>query len=102
MKNTIKLGDNTIELGDRAKDHVTGFEGIVISETKFLNGCVRFSIQAEKLADKGEPVKEHWFDDTQLEIIEKRAYFGDEPVKPLASVGGPRDHQPRRPDTPSR
>ena len=41
----------TLNLGDKAKDKVTGFTGIVTARTVFLNGCVRCGVQSDKLKD---------------------------------------------------
>ena len=60
-----------IKLGMKARDKVTGFEGIIVSRTEFLNGCVRYSIQPElNKKDKTIP-SEAWFDEQQIEIISK-------------------------------
>lgn len=54
-----------IRLGDRVKDRITGFTGIVICETTWLNGCRRFGLQPEKLHE-GKPVEDRYFDEGQL------------------------------------
>ena len=38
--------DKEIELGDTVKDIYTGFEGIVMASTLFINGCIQFSVVA--------------------------------------------------------
>lgn len=86
-----------VSLGDKAKDTVSGFEGIIGSKHIYLNGCVRYAIEG---ADKdGAPVG-HVFDEQQIEVIEKKAWKSPEtqatpqPVpedQPLARTGGPRD-----------
>ena len=55
-----------IKLGDRVKDKVTGFTGIVIARTEWLYGCVRYGIQAEELKD-GKPLEAQWLDEKQLD-----------------------------------
>lgn len=65
------------KLGDRAKDTVTGYTGIVVAKTEWLNGCIRVSIQSEKLKE-GKPLDTEGFDIEQVEVIEK----GVHPVKP--------------------
>ena len=65
------------ELGDRAKDTVTGYAGIVVAKTYWLNGCVRVSIQSESLKD-GKPTDAESLDDEQVEVIKGGAH----PVKP--------------------
>ena len=36
-----------IKLGDKVKDSVTGIIGIVTARTKFLNGCIQYSIERQ-------------------------------------------------------
>jgi len=33
-----------IELGDRVKCRFTGFSGVVVARSEFINGCVQFSV----------------------------------------------------------
>jgi hypothetical protein len=61
---------NTIALGDKVKDRVTGFVGIVVAQTKYLNGCVRCGVQSDKLKD-GLPTDSQWFDAPQLTLVKK-------------------------------
>jgi predicted YcjX-like family ATPase len=59
---------NRIKLGQEVKDRITGFQGIVVSITDFLNGCKRPGVQS-----KWEPGKEllgaEMFDEPVLELI---------------------------------
>jgi hypothetical protein len=71
-----------IMLGDRVKDVVTGFAGIVIAETVWLNGCVRYAVQSDKLKD-GVPTESVWIDKQQLKIVGKKVEL------PLQDTGGP-------------
>ncbi len=57
-----------INLGDKAKDKVTGFEGIVVARTVYLNGCARIGLQSDKLKD-GLPTETQWFDEPQLTLV---------------------------------
>jgi hypothetical protein len=59
----------TLDLGDRAKDIVTQFTGIVTARSVFLNGCARVALQSEILKD-GIPTEAQWFDEVQLELVE--------------------------------
>ncbi len=75
-----------IELGNKVRDTVTGFTGIVVGKTIWMYGCERFAVQSDKLHDN-KPVDEHWFDDQRLEVLEIT-----EPVVSPSSVatsGGP-------------
>lgn len=58
-----------INLGDEAKDTITGFTGIVIAITEWLNGCQRLSIQPKELRE-GKPIDNHVFDVEQLEFVQ--------------------------------
>lgn len=56
------------ELGKRAKDKITGFEGILTVRCQFLTGCDRYCIQPTELKD-GKPLDSIYFDEAQIEII---------------------------------
>lgn len=55
-------------LGDTLRDHITGFEGVVIARTEWLNGCVRYDLQPPTLDKDGQPVKDVWFDEEQVAL----------------------------------
>lgn len=59
----------TIELGRKVRDKVSGIEGIAVSRTEFLNGCVRYSIQPKPAKKDGSIPGELWFDVKQLEVV---------------------------------
>ena len=64
----------TIELGDRVRDPITGYQGVAYAVTTWLNGCVRFGVQPEKLDKDGKVQQELWFDQTQLRVVKKRVH----------------------------
>lgn len=47
---------------------VTGFVGIAIGRTEWLNGCARITVQPEKLKD-GKPLETGCFDEPQLVLV---------------------------------
>lgn len=62
-----------VQLGDRVKDKVTGFCGLVIARTTWLNGCVRIGVQNEKLKEwLGMPQETQWIDELQLIVVKSR------------------------------
>lgn len=87
-----------IQLGDRARDRISGFEGIVIGISQWLHGCRRISLQPEDLRD-GKPMEHHTFDEPQVMLLAERAY---EAQDPLRKTGGPSPDIPRRRDEPRR
>ncbi len=72
-----------IEIGDIAKDTVTGFEGTVISRTEWLNGCVRLQLKPQGIHE-GKTIESEAFDIEQLVLV-KRA----KSRKFFRATGGP-------------
>lgn len=57
-----------INLGDKVKDNVSGFQGIAVAKHSYLEGCDRFSIQPPIDKDGKLPSCEA-FDEPQLKVI---------------------------------
>jgi len=83
-----------IKNGDRVRDIVSGFGGIVIACTDWLYGCRRLTVQPEKVGDNGKPVDPQSFDEPQLELLDSRVVPEQTPAQ--ASTGGPRPEPVRR------
>lgn len=79
-----------IKLGSEVKDTVTGFKGVVVGRSEFLNGCTRIGVQPKALKD-GKCPDISWFDEPQLEITKENV------VQP-----GPRNTGGPIPSTPTR
>lgn len=84
-----------IKLGDRAKDNISGFTGIVVALTEWLNGCLRITIQPQALHD-GKPIPSECFDAEQIEAVSA------EPEIAASATGGPKPAPSRNPDASSR
>ena len=56
-----------INLGKKAKDKVTGFEGIIIGKIHYLYGCDQYGLSPE--AKEGKINDTQWFDEKRIEII---------------------------------
>ena len=69
----------SIKLGDKAKDKISGFKGIVTAKSEYLNGCTRILIESMGLQESGIPVEAQWFDDVQVETIKSGAFAGKVP-----------------------
>ena len=63
-----------INLGDRVKDPITGYVGIVVAITTWLHGCIRIAVQPEKLDKEGKPRDDRYFDQSQLVLVAKRVH----------------------------
>ncbi len=77
-----------INLGDEAKDSITGFKGVVTGKTEFLNGCVRYLIQPKKLKDE-KMIEAEWVDEQQLKVTKVIK------EKTTKKVGGPSKNPPK-------
>lgn len=73
-----------INLGDKVKDSITGFEGIAIAITDWLHGCRRITVQPEKLTAEGNVRESQTFDEPQLIIVKAK-----EPKRQPVFTGGP-------------
>ena len=61
-----------IKFGDKARDLITGFEGIVIGKIDYLYGCAHVQLAATEMKD-GQPQKTQTFDEQRVEVVEKGA-----------------------------
>ena len=55
------------ELGKKARDKITGFEGILIGHFRYLTGCDQYGI-VPRVKD-GEVKGVQWFDEGRIEIL---------------------------------
>lgn len=87
MRNEIfKFGQ-----GDQVKDTITGFHGIVVCRTEWLNGCIRYGLQSQALDKDALPAKIEMIDEGQLELVE--ASKCAIPMMGTNPPGGPRDDE---------
>lgn len=59
-------------LGDKVRDTITGFAGIVMSRSQWLNNCNTYGVQPAKLRHGGAPQDEHHFDENRLEALTEK------------------------------
>ena len=83
------MSEEKVKLGDEVKDKVSGFQGVIASEHKYLNGCTRFGIQPPVDKD-GKLPKMESFDEPQLELVKKEVAKAE--VEPRRT-GGPAKHE---------
>lgn len=77
----------SIELGSRAQDKITGFEGIVTARFEWLTGCVRYEIQPIKLGLDGKVNASETFDEARIEVLAKPTAK----MRSVRALGGPQD-----------
>lgn len=61
-----------IKLGQRAKDVITGFEGIVLATMQHLTGCNQVCILPQTLDKDGKRRDGEWFDDSRVEVLDDK------------------------------
>jgi len=59
-----------LELGKKARDKITGFEGIITGHCKHLYGCDTYCLVPTVDKD-GKTQDAHWFDEGRIEIIDE-------------------------------
>jgi hypothetical protein len=87
------MKQETVELGDLAKDMVSGYQGVCVSFAKCLTGCDRVILQAQVGSDAKLP-DSYSFDVTTVEVVQKgyvKPIGRDLPETPVAERkrGGP-------------
>lgn len=78
-------------LGLQAEDTVTGFNGTIIAVAEWMNGCVRYGIQPNRLDKDGKVIGADWFDSAQVAGEEKQGGVISRIAKAAFPGGGPRD-----------
>lgn len=79
-----------VALGDTAKDEITGYKGVVIAVTFWINNCERATLQARGLKD-GKPHESVSFDVPSLTVTQRAT-----PPRPQVQTGGPMPEPVRR------
>lgn len=59
-----------VPLGTKLRDTITGYEGVAIAKTVYMNGCVQFHLKSNIIKD-GKTAMAEPFDSQQLETVEK-------------------------------
>lgn len=81
-----------IALGDRARDIITGFEGIVTGHCTYITGCDQVLLAPP--SKDGDFKESHWFDADRCSVVQSEA------VRPStvssATRPGPDKEAPRR------
>lgn len=60
-----------IQLGDKVRCKVTGFVGVAISKTEFLNGCIQYDV-VPKVTKDNKILDGVSIDEQSLEVVSKK------------------------------
>lgn len=79
-----------VQLGDRVRDELTSFEGIVTGITDWMHGCRHIGVKPESLNKDGAPKDLLWFDEPQVIVIDRGVFSVSRPdPKTGHKTGGP-------------
>lgn len=88
------MTSHKFNLRDKVRDQITGFEGVIVVRSEFLNGCIRYGVQPIVLhKEHGTPQSIEHFDEEQLDLVE-----AVEKPKLVRQTGGDRLPARRHPD----
>jgi hypothetical protein len=62
-----------IEFGDKVKERISGFTGIVTGYATYITGCNKVLIDSNKVSPGGD-VQQMWTDEDRVKIIKKKAF----------------------------
>ena len=66
------MNNETLKLGSKVKDKITGFTGIITGKAEYLTGCNQYVVQPQCSKDnKGSYPEAQWFDEGRLTFIAK-------------------------------
>ena len=88
------------KLGQKVRDKITFFEGIVTGMSCWVTGCNTVGIKPQQLHE-GKTIDSHWFDEVRLELVDGSNIL-EEPErrkgKTPKTPGGPQDVPRQRSD----
>lgn len=79
-----------VQLGDRVREMISGFEGVVTGLCQYLTGCEQALVNPGKIKEDGELVKNNWFDVDRLQLLEAGA------IKIAVTAPGPDTPAPNK------
>lgn len=61
-----------MKLGDKVRDVITGFEGIVTGHAEYVTGCDQYLLQPQIKAEAKDATfpEPRWFDENRLSVVE--------------------------------
>lgn len=75
-----------VNLGDKVKDTITGFEGVVTGTAEYITGCRQVCIVPP--AKDGDYKPGQWFDDDRVAVLQASAVT----LPKRQRDGGPQSH----------
>jgi hypothetical protein len=74
-------------LGDKVRDRINGFTGIVTGRAEYLYGCVQVLVAPQKTTKEGKRPDSEWLDEDRVEVL--KAGVHGKPASAATRAGGP-------------
>ena len=72
------IANSKINLGDKCKDKISGFNGICTGKAEWLYACTKVCVTPQKIIAKTyKPAESDWFDEPQIDLVEERVIKED-------------------------
>jgi hypothetical protein len=78
-----------LNLGDKGRHIVTGFEGIVTARASYLTGCDQVCLQPQGVKDDGQPHTSLWFDEPYVDLVEAGVVRNRTPLRQDGASASP-------------
>lgn len=69
------INPQSIVLGAKVKDRISGFEGIASAKVEYLTGCTQIGVMPVGLTAEGKTKEWQYFDWQRLEIVDEATGF---------------------------
>jgi hypothetical protein len=78
-----------VKLGQRVRDSISGFEGVVTGRAEYISGCHQ-ALVAPTVTAEGAFRNSEWFDEQRLQVLNAPAVVLDNGKTPGADRQAPR------------
>ena len=93
---TIEKEKLVLKLGQKAKDIISGFSGIVLGRATYLTGCSQILLVPTRLNKDGTRPDSQWFDEPRLQAVGREVIELDLQVSGRYSPGADEPAAPRK------
>lgn len=73
-----------MKLGDKVRDRITGYEGVVTGKAEYITGCKQLLVTSQQLKTDGDSTAQ-WIDEVRLTMV------APDIIPMLHAAGGPSD-----------
>ncbi len=80
------------QLGDKVRDRINGFTGVITGRSEFLYGCIQVLVAPLTITPEGKHPDSVWLDEGRVEVIEEGAH--ERPASAPIRTGGPQPVMP--------